>query len=82
MAINRTAKTKETLLTIPTLRTKIHSALATTSVGVYSFGSSPNRVGNFWGFSLPHQSLLQRAFHDMTRPNLPTHLGEDPKGHL
>ena len=70
-------------------------------------GSSPNRVGNFWRFSLPsfvrrgrssvtpqerlatfptvektHQPLLQRAFQEITRPNLPTHLGEDPLNFL
>jgi hypothetical protein len=36
MAKKKTAMTKETLLNIPTLRTKISSALAATSVGVYS----------------------------------------------
>jgi len=37
------------------------------------------KPGHFSHGRKTHQTPLQRAFQEMTRPNLPTHLGEDPK---
>jgi len=42
-------------------------------------GDASRTPGHFPHGRKTHQPLLQRAFQEMTRPNLPTHLGEDPK---
>ena len=41
-------------------------------------GEASRKPGHFSHGRKTHQPLLQRAFQDMTRPNLPTPLGEDP----
>jgi len=41
-------------------------------------GEASRKPGHFSHGRKTHQPLLQQAFQEMTRQNLPTHLGEDP----
>ena len=41
-------------------------------------GEASRKPGHFSHGRQTHQPLLQQAFQEITRPNLPTHLGVDP----